>query len=354
MRATLLRSALAATAIATLCALAPGDRLPSFAGATAWLNGPAVHAGDLKGKVVLVDVWEYTCINCLRTLPYLRAWNKRYASDGLEIVGVQTPEFGISAVPANVAAAVKRLDVTWPVAVDGHHTLWQRFGARAWPTEMLFDPNGHLVYEDVGEGNYQATELHIQALLHRLHPALSMPPPMPLLPQDSYDKPGAVCYPRTNEILIGDERIPGSSDFQNQFIEHNYHDPGNHVDGVVYLSGMWQRSRDAVIADGGIDTFSLRYHAIQVMVVMAPHGGGGARVDVMQDGSPVPKADAGPDVRYDAKGNSYVQVDTARAYDIIDNRAFGHHELRLLPESGEVGIYDVAFESCEVPGTQAR
>src|SRR5579864_4395575 len=132
--------------------------LASFDGNTGWINSPPLTPADLRGKVVLVDFWEYTCINCLRTLPYLREWYKRYANDGFVIVGVHTPEFEFSGDPKNVEAATKRLGVTWPVALDNHDTIWNRYGTNTWPHELLFAQNGHRVESVIGEGGYPETE----------------------------------------------------------------------------------------------------------------------------------------------------------------------------------------------------
>src|SRR6185437_11098435 len=177
-----------------------------FDGASGWINSPPLAPQALRGKVVLVDFWEYTCINCLKTLPYLRAWYQRYHSDGFVIVGVHSPEFAFSGQRDNVAAAVKRLGVTWPVAIDDRMEIWQRYGNQAWPGEYLYDQNGALVEQRYGEGGYPQTEAKIQALLKARDPALKMPPVMALLPQDSYAKPGAVCYLQTPEILVGPNR----------------------------------------------------------------------------------------------------------------------------------------------------
>ena len=127
-------------------------------------------AAGLRGKVVLVDFWEYSCINCLRTLPYLRAWYERYHADGFTIVGVHTPEFAFTGEKKNVEAALARLHVTWPVALDDDDVIWKRYGVNGWPTELLFDQRGQLVEANFGEGLYQKTESAIQALLRKNDP----------------------------------------------------------------------------------------------------------------------------------------------------------------------------------------
>src|SRR5579863_1762323 len=237
-RPALIRVAAACIALA-LCGLTAGATLPNFDGGIRWIGSQPLDPTALRGKVVLVDFWEYTCINCLRTLPYLSEWYKRYAKDGLVIVGVQTPEFGFSGEPANVEQGAQRLGITWPVVVDKNNVIWNRFGAHVWPTELLFDQQGQLVHAVQGEGRYQETELAIQALLKKQNPQLQVPAPMPLLARDSYTKPGATCYPQTPEILVGHQFAADPTIFATQAADgdQDYHDAGTHLDGQVYLSG---------------------------------------------------------------------------------------------------------------------
>jgi thiol-disulfide isomerase/thioredoxin len=299
---------------------------------------------------VLVDFWEYTCINCLRTLPYLRQWDRRYRSDGLTIVGVHTPEFDFSAKRANVDAAAKRLGVTWPIVLDDRDAIWKRYGNENWPHEYLYDQQGRLVESFTGEGGYPQTEARIQALLKLANPSLSMPPVMALLPQDSYDKPGAVCYPKTDEILVGHGGIANMRGVGNPAQDSNFvYDGGTPPDGSIYLQGYWHLTPEAAVSGESNGFLVLRYHAIELVAVLRPERGGSIRVNVTQDGRSIPKDDAGKDLRYDPGGSSYADVDAPRAYDLIVNAHFGDHTLRLTPSSDGLGVYDFAFESCEVP-----
>ncbi|HLI96850.1 MAG TPA: redoxin family protein [Candidatus Baltobacteraceae bacterium] len=346
-------------AFASLAAVLFGTLLmgvtPSFSGGTTWLNSPPLTPESLRGKVVLVDFWEYTCINCLRTLPYLREWYRRYHDDGLVIVGVHTPEFQFSGDDKNVADAVKRLQVSWPVVLDDNAAIWNRYHNSIWPHEYLFDQNGNLVESQEGEGNYPQTEARIQALLHAANPHLHLPPVMALLPQDSYDKPGAVCYPMTPETYVGPWHGQHVADSPQLGDPTQYIDSGgNHEDGKIYLQGFWQISPlgQAMVSAGGDGYAALKYHAIQVVAVMRPEQGSPVRVNVTQDGKPLARSDAGKDITYDRSGMSYVTVDASRAYDLVMNSHFGSHELRLLPERYGLGLYSFDFESCEVPGSR--
>ena len=139
------------------------ETLQDFDGGTGWINSSPLTPEGLRGKIVLVDFFEYTCINCLRTLPYLREWYRRYHDQGFVIVGVQTPEFDFSSKRENVTAGAQRLGVTWPVVVDGNYAIWKRYNNNIWPRELLYDQSGRLVESVSGEGGYEQTEAKIQA-----------------------------------------------------------------------------------------------------------------------------------------------------------------------------------------------
>jgi thiol-disulfide isomerase/thioredoxin len=148
--------------------LAVGDRhpAPDFTGINEWLNsGPLTLAG-LRGKVVLIDFWTFSCVNCVRTIPHLKVLDTDYRDDGLVIVGVHSPEFDFEKVPANVAAAVTRLGVTWPVAVDSEMATWSAYRNQYWPAEYLLDQQGRVAYWSFGEGDYAQTDAAVAALLH--------------------------------------------------------------------------------------------------------------------------------------------------------------------------------------------
>ncbi len=354
-----LRAACAWSALVASIALlgnpnpARGDaagRMPGFDGGAGWINGTPVTPADLRGRIVLVDFWEYTCLNCLRTLPYLREWYRRYRDRGFVIIGVHAPEFDFSGKRSNVVAAAKRLDVTWPIILDDRFTIWKRYGNTVWPHEYLYDEDGRLVESVLGEGGYPQTEARIQALLRAADPRVELPPVMALLPQDSYDKPGAVCYPHTPELLVGRSPIadaPPSSTFA---ADTDYADTASsRQDGAIYLQGFWHLTSEAAVSGESNGYLALRYHAIQLVVVMRPEGGGAVRVNVAQDDRPVAREDAGKDLRYDERGRSYVIVDASRAYDLVMNARFGTHDVKLSPAGSGLGIYDFAFESCEVP-----
>ena len=307
---------------------------------------------------MLVDFWEYTCINCLKTLPYEKAWYERYRRYGFTIVGVHTPEFKFAGVPRNVAAATARLGIGWPVALDSNDAIWNRYGNQVWPHEYLVDASGRVTYDYEGEGDYPDMERRIQSLLRAAHPGARFPAVMGYLPQDDYAKPGSVCYPHTPELYAGDWRGDGALgngvgyDAPGRIVA--YADAASHDDGRIYLQGLWKSgpAKQAMVHArtdrGASDYVALRYHAIQVVAVLKPENALPVTVYVDQDGKPVPKQDAGADIRFAPDGRTYVVVDAPREYDLVVNRRFGSHELHLRPVRSGLGVYSFDFESCQI------
>jgi cytochrome c biogenesis protein CcdA/thiol-disulfide isomerase/thioredoxin len=139
--------------------------MPSLSGAVQWLNSPELNAESLRGKVVLVDFWTYDCINCQHTLPYVKDWAKKYEKDGLVVIGVHTPEYGYERIIDNVRDQVKKLGITYPVAIDNNYAIWRNFDNQYWPAHYLIDAKGQVRYSHFGEGRYEGQEQMIQQLL---------------------------------------------------------------------------------------------------------------------------------------------------------------------------------------------
>jgi thiol-disulfide isomerase/thioredoxin len=164
MKALLGTSALLAALSAQAGPVAP-TAAPAFAGIASWLNSAPLTMPQLRGKVVLVDFWTYTCINCIRTLPYVKSWHDKYKNQGLVVVGVHTPEYPHERSTANVAAALKRFDIRYPVAQDNRYATWDAYHNQYWPATYLIDKSGRIVYTHFGEGQYDETEAAIRRLL---------------------------------------------------------------------------------------------------------------------------------------------------------------------------------------------
>lgn len=152
------------------------DLMPDPLSVTAqWLNSPPLNRDDLRGKVVLVEFWTYGCINCLHTLPYVKAWSEKYRRDGLLVIGVHTPEFGFEKDRGNVERAVRTLGITYPVVMDNRYEIWNAYNNNYWPAQYLMDAQGRQRYQHVGEGAYQETEKMIRALLAEAHQGAGSP-----------------------------------------------------------------------------------------------------------------------------------------------------------------------------------
>jgi thiol-disulfide isomerase/thioredoxin len=166
---SILKAMLALTALyagsASTAPLENHSRAPEFVGIEKWLNTEPLSMQKLRGKVVLVDFWTYTCINCINTLPHVKRWHDKYKDQGLVVVGVHTPEYPFERSTENVKTALKRFDIRYPVAQDNRYATWNAYGNQYWPAAYLIDKNGEIVYKHFGEGNYQETEAMIRTLL---------------------------------------------------------------------------------------------------------------------------------------------------------------------------------------------
>jgi cytochrome c biogenesis protein CcdA/thiol-disulfide isomerase/thioredoxin len=245
---------------------------PDFTGIELWLNSKPLTIRELRGKVVLIDFWTYSCINCLRTLPHVEAWDRLYRKDGLVVVGVHTPEFAFEHVPSNVEAAVKRLGVRYPVALDNDYGTWTAWGNQYWPAKYLIDRNGHIRYAHFGEGEYDVVEGNIRALLGE----------KPASPGSDHLRDLTPSGPITPESYLGYQRIDrftGSKIYPDK--EATYAFPaGLGRDDFAY-AGRWTVHAQRIVA-GEDARLKLRYYARKVFLVL----GGTGTVRVSVDGRP--------------------------------------------------------------------
>ena len=248
---------------------------PAFAGISHWLNTPGgkpLTLADLRGKVVLIDFWTYSCINCLRTLPHLRAWYAAYHKDGLEIVGVHTPEFAFEHVLGNVESAARRLQVTWPVALDNDYATWNAWGNQYWPAEYLVDQHGEVRAYHFGEGEYATTEQHIRALLGvtGTRTSVSSTTPTVALTPETYLGPERFDASR----YVGSKLVTGKpATFRLAPVV-----PQNDIS----YGGEWTLAGQAATAGRGA-TLRLHFRADDVYIVLGGHG----TVTATVDGKPI-------------------------------------------------------------------
>jgi thiol-disulfide isomerase/thioredoxin len=288
--------------------------LPSFSGATAWLNSPPLSAADLRGNVVLIDFWTYTCINWLRTLPYVRAWAEKYREHGVVTIGVHTPEFSFEHDLQNVRRAAKDMKVSYPIAIDNDYAIWDAFDNHYWPTLYLVDAQGHIRYHHFGEGAYEQSEMMIQQLLAE---AGIGGIDDELVSVDAQGAEAAADWDslRSAENYVGYERTenfasPGDAVLDQPRV---YAVPARFSLNEWAVSGEWTVGREATVLNKANGRITYRFHARDLHLVMGPATRGtSVRFRVFLDGRP-PGAAYGIDV--DEQGNG--TVTDQRLYQLI-------------------------------------
>ena len=232
---------------------------PAFSGIQQWLNTPGgqpVSLASLKGKVVLVDFWAYSCINCQRELPHVEAWDKAYASDGLEVVGVHTPEYAFEHVPSNVAAGVRRLGLTFPVALDNSYGTWNAYDNQSWPAAYLIDASGQIRHISIGEGDYGGEEQLIRQLLSAAHPGIALPRATDV-PDTTPDDAA-----QTPETYLGAERQQGYHG-STPYATGQFTAPATLPADSFALAGTWTIGQESITAGQGAG-ITLAFHASKV------------------------------------------------------------------------------------------
>jgi thiol-disulfide isomerase/thioredoxin len=321
-----------------------------------WLNISPLTLADLRGRIVLVDFWDYTCINCLHTLPYLQEWHRRYVDAGLTIVGIHAPEFDFAHAAARVEGAVQSLGIDYPVAQDNAFKTWNAFANRAWPAKYLIDAKGYIRAFHHGEGAYAEMERQIQALLLEIDPTLNLPKPMTLL--RPIDQPGTACYRPTPELYLG----YGRGEFGNR--EGNPPDQAityaapltERMPHTVYLTGSWLNCKEYIesVEPASESQNAMRdalievdYQAAQVNVVMGTEAENPITVKVLLDGLPVPEKDRGTDVALVA-GETVIQVDRYRMVQLLTHSDFERHRLTLRVSCAGLRAFAFTFVGCVV------
>jgi len=333
--------------------------VPELRDVSGWVNTEPFTLESLRGQVVLVDFWTYTCINCIRTLPYLKDWHDKYADQGLAIVGVHTPEFDFEKDHENVKTAVKEYGLTYRIAQDNDYGTWNAFKNRYWPAKYLVDKDGYIRYTHFGEGAYEETEQKIRELLAETGTSFSAE--FEPLAAREYD-PGVYtddpATSLTRELYAGYERNYGALQFRaappyirnEEYYsgpdrELQYKDPGAHENHFIYLQGLWRNNPESIVharaTQAYEDYIALKFYATSANAVMSQPAEGPATVRVTLDGMPLTESQAGQDIRWDEAGNSYIVVDTSRMYYVVDIPEFGGHELTL--SSNEEGFELFAF-----------
>jgi thiol-disulfide isomerase/thioredoxin len=297
--------------------VAPEDATPApeLAGVTDWLNTKPLTMSGLRGRVVLVDFWTYSCINCRRTFPFLRALHETYEARGLTVLGVHTPEFDFEKNPANVERAVHALRVTWPVAEDPDRATWDAFRNSYWPADYLVDRSGRIRLVHVGEGGDTEIEDAVRGLL------ADGGDPGTARVGDKQRDPGAATI--TPELYLGTQRRTGKE---------------------VTTKGGFTDAPEWLAAASPGATVTLDYTARDVYAVLAPPAGTAApqRVEVRLGGAPVPADRRGKDV-VEANGRTYVDVRADDLYHLVTGPAVGKGRLDLVATSAGLRWFTFTF-----------
>lgn len=344
-------------------------RMPDLI-AGSWLNtNQALDSRQLRGNVVLVDFWDYTCVNCLRTLPYLREWYERYQAKGLQIIGIHSPEFRFARFGSQVEQAIHEQRIPYPVLLDNGYENWERFANKAWPTKHLVDQDGYIRLRRQGEGYYRMMEEGIQELLRQRDPGVRLPELM--APLRAEDGPGAVCYRPTPELYAGYQMgglfgnalgnregyaLEGPVLYEMPPVEQRH-------EGQFYLAGIWQAWPESMAfagQNGG--RLIVPYSAASVNVVISPSAdpvttelglapaAGTPALTVRQDGRYLTTDIAGADVAVQPDGRSVVVVDRPRMVELVRNPSFAPHELELTFDGSGLAVYAFTFSSCVADG----
>jgi thiol-disulfide isomerase/thioredoxin len=289
-------------------------RMPALDGATGWLNSEPLTPESLRGRVVLVDFWTYTCINWLRTLPYVRAWAERYRDQGLVVLGVHTPEFSFEGDVDNVRRAVEDMRIPYPVAIDTGYGVWEAFANRYWPALYFVDATGRIRHHVFGEGDYDRSERVIQELLAEAGAAVAGGPLVPVA-GDGIEAPADWDDLRTGETYLGYGQGSGLASPEAAVGDQRreYTIPASLRLNQWALSGTWTVGSEAVVPEEPGGRIAFRFHARDVHLVMAPvTGGRPARFTVRLDGRP-PGDAHGVDVDERGEGTASEQ----RLYQLI-------------------------------------
>ncbi len=323
--------------------VAPGSlpiegEMPEFVGIESWINSSSpLTKADLQGKVVLVDFWTYSCVNCLRTLPHLMGWHQNYSQRGLVIVGVHSPEFEFEKERANVEAAVKRHGIEYPIALDNKMKTWQAYRNHYWPAHYFIDRRGKIRYHHFGEGGYRYSEQVIRLLLEEDGGSLPI-----WTDTDATDRLD-VRDIGTPETYLGYTRLEylGSPERVMMGEVGRYSIPERPAGNVFYLDGEWEIHEEYAVPRSGDAKLVYRYRAAEINLVMAAERE--TVVEILIDDRPLDESAKGTDVKF-AAGKSVAAVKEARMYNLVNMRGkSGEHVLELRFPDPDIKCFSITF-----------
>jgi thiol-disulfide isomerase/thioredoxin len=305
---------------------------PDFTDTQRWFNTPRgqpLSLAGLRGHVVLVDFWTYTCINCIRTLPFLKGLYATYRRAGLEVVGVETPEFTFEQDAANVQQAIRSDGIGYPVVQDNRYGTWNAYSNQYWPAEYLIDAHGEVRHTQFGEGDYRVTEDAVRSLLRE-----AGAPALPAASAGHAIMPSAGLG--TPETYLDDHRSQGFAQ-PLQSGTHSYPGVGQPAVNQFALRGTWNVSSESATPISSPGAIQAGFQAARVYLVLTSAGETPRRVEVQLDGHPIPAGQAGADVHQGA-----VTVRGQRLYSLVALPGDQQHALTVLVPPG-VSAYDFTF-----------
>jgi Thioredoxin like C-terminal domain/AhpC/TSA family len=285
--------------VAGSCLVGAAGKLPTFT-VDRWVNSTPLTVEALRGKVVLLDIWEYTCINWIRTSPYVKAWHRDYAALGLVVVGLHAPEFEFGKRADNIDRGIRDHGLTYPIAIDNEFATWRALGNDAWPAKYLYDGQGKLVKRWVGEGHYDEIEAEVRRQLIAAKPGTQLPSiTTEVTTFAQADQPSYAGI--TNETYVGSDRRES---------------------GTITLEGDWHSGRQYVELRKGTGKIIVPFNAGEVNLVMQPGASGNAAITVLLDGKPIGEArgaDVGADgvARFNRSGMLRLVVGASRRHNVL-------------------------------------
>ncbi len=333
-------------------------------GINEWVNSEELILEELQAenKVVLIDFWTYTCINCIRTLPYLKQWHDKYADRGLVIIGVHTPEFEFEKSIDNVKEAVEGFEIEYPVVQDNNYWTWNAFNNRYWPAKYLIDKDGYIRYSHFGEGKYDETEQAIRLLLEEADQAVAdisdrenpirlvAPNALSSRSPDGLTRELYAGTHRNYSALRSGTRAPyvlNEEFYKRANTDTEYTDPGDWQNHHLYLQGLWHNGeeslRHARMTEDFEDYMGLRFNAVDVNVVLRTQSETPYTVQIRMDGEPLTSDTAGSDIWFDDEGRSFITVNEPRLYALVRLASFESHDLTLSSNSDEFEVFAFTF-----------
>ncbi len=319
---------------------------PEFPSDASWIQGGPLTLRNLRGKVVLIDFWTYSCVNCIRTLPYVQRWHESYEKNGLVVIGIHTPEFSFEKNEENVKDALARFGITYAVVADNEYAIWRLYANRSWPRKFLINAEGVIIYDHAGEGAYAATELAIQEELRKIGVK-----ELPAIGPDA-SMGGKVCYRTTGETYFGFLRgkIENTCDALPGEELSCTDDTRIQDEGAVTLHGHWKVHGEYVeharVVSGTYEYIRLQYRAYAVNMVLEAPAGKSARLEVLHNSISLTQDMRGEDV-YEEGGKTWVTVAEPRMYSIIKSKTYHHGSLRIGVSHEGIRCYAATYGSCE-------